>query len=307
MIAVLGGLAAAVAWAGSALSSSRSSRLTDPLSVVAGMMLIGLLICVPIMAAQGVPAGLKGMAWLWLALSGAGNVAGLLLTYAAFRTGQVALITPLVSTEGAVAALIAVAAGESLSAAASGALALATLGVCLASIKPSQTAPGSVRPEPVVPGPGLAKPGYRATRLPERTGHLKVVTLALLAALVFGASLYGTARAGASLPSDWVVPAPRIVGTLVVALPLVVKRRLRLPRVAIPFIIVSGLCEVAGFFAYTLASRHGIAVAAVLASQFSTVTVIAAYLLFGERLGRLQLTGVIAVIVGVSLLSAVTA
>lgn len=306
MIAVLGGLAAAVAWAGSALSSSRSSRLTDPLSVVAGMMLIGLVICVPIMAAQGVPAGLRGMAWLWLALSGAGNVAGLLLTYAAFRTGQVALVTPLVSTEGAVAALIAVAAGESLSAAASGALALAVLGVCLASVKPSQTAPGSAAPERV-PGSGLAKPGYRWTRLPERTGHLKVVTLALLAALVFGASLYGTARAGALLPSDWVVPAPRIVGSLVVALPLVVTRRLRLPRVAIPFIVVSGLCEVAGFFAYTLASRHGIAIAAVLSSQFSTVTVIAAYLLFGERLGRLQLAGVIAVIVGVSLLSAVTA
>lgn len=149
-------------------------------------------------------------------------------------------------------------------------------------------------------------PGYRWTRLPERTGHLKVVTLALLAALVFGASLYGTARAGALLPSDWVVPAPRIVGSLVVALPLVVTRRLRLPRVAIPFIVVSGLCEVAGFFAYTLASRHGIAIAAVLSSQFSTMTVIAAYLLFGERLGRLQLAGVIAVIVGVSLLSTVT-
>ena len=57
MIAVLGGLAAAVAWAGSALSSSRSSRLTDPLSVVAGMMLIGLVICVPIMAAQRSPRG----------------------------------------------------------------------------------------------------------------------------------------------------------------------------------------------------------------------------------------------------------
>ncbi len=132
------------------------------------------------------------------------------------------------------------------------------------------------------------------------------MTLALLAALVFGASLYGTARAGALLPSDWVVPAPRIVGSLVVALPLVVTRRLRLPRVAIPFIVVSGLCEVAGFFAYTLASRHGIAIAAVLSSQFSTMTVIAAYLLFGERLGRLQLAGVIAVIVGVSLLSTVT-
>ena len=308
MIAVFGGLAAAVAWAGSSLCSSRSSRLTDPLSVVAGMMLIGLLICAPIMAIQGVPAGLHGEAWLWLVLSGGCNIAGLLLTYAAFRTGQVALITPLVSTEGAVAALIAVAAGETLGAAAAGALTLATVGVCLASSRPSETAvPGPARPAPGVSRSVLPEPAYRDAGRPGLTGHVKVVALALAAALLFGAGLYTTARAGALLPSDWVVSAPRVVASVVLALPLVVMRRLRFPRAAVPFIVASGLCEVAGFFAYTLASRHGIAVAAVLSAQFSTVTVIAAYLLFGERLGHLQLAGVCAVIVGVSLLSAVTA
>ena len=308
MIAVLGGLGAAVAWAGSSLCSSRSSRLTDPLSVVAGMMLIGLVICVPIMAAQGVPAGLHGTAWLWLALSGGGNIAGLLLTYAAFRTGQVALISPLTSTEGAVAALIAVAAGESLGAVAAGALALATLGVCLASIKPGQAAvPAGVQPGPAGSGPALPRSSAGEADVPPPAGHARVVALALLAALVFGGSLYGTARAGALLPSDWVVPAPRVIGTAVLALPLIVTRRLRIPRLATPLVAASGVCEVAGFFSFTLGSRHGIAVASVLAAQFSTVSVIVAYLLFGERLGRLQLAGVVTVIVGVSLLSVATA
>jgi drug/metabolite transporter (DMT)-like permease len=288
LIAVLGGLAAAVAWAGSSLSSSRSSRLADPLAVVAGMMLVGLVICAPIAAAEGVPASLHGSAWLWLALSGAGNVGGLLITYAAFRLGQVSLVIPLVSCEGAIAAVIAVLAGERLGSAAAAALALAVVGVCMASIAPKRDA-----------GAELEQAG---------TGrHLAAVSLALVAALVFGGSLYATARAGAVLPSAWVVLSARVIGTVALAVPFTLARGLRLPRAALPFVVTSGICEVLGFFAYTLASRHGIAVAAVLSSQFSTLTVIGSYLLFGERLGRLQLVGVCTVIVGVSLISVATA
>ena len=40
--------------------------------------------------------------------------AGLLLSYHALRIGQVGLVAPLVSTEGAIAAVIAMFAGESL-------------------------------------------------------------------------------------------------------------------------------------------------------------------------------------------------
>lgn len=299
MIAVLGGLGAALAWAVSSLCSSRSSRLTDPLAVVAGMMVVGLVICAPIAAGEGVPAKLHGSAWLWLVLAGGGNVAGLLITYAAFRIGQVSLVTPLISTEGAVAAVIAVIAGESLGATAAAALLLAAVGVCMASLAPTRNA-----------GPAAAAgPASTAGPAPHAGAgsHLLVVSLALGAALVFGLSLYSTARAGAVLPSVWVVLSARAVGTLVLALPLGLSGRLRLPRAARPFVLASGICEVAGFFAYTLGSRHGIAVAAVISAQFSTLVVIVGYALFGERLTRLQLLGVCTVIVGVSLVSVATA
>jgi drug/metabolite transporter (DMT)-like permease len=48
-------------------------------------------------------------------------------------------------------------------------------------------------------------------------------------------------------------------------------------------------------------------VAAVLSSQFAALAGIAAYILFGERLSRLQLAGVVTVVVGVAVLSALRA
>ena len=42
MLAILGGVGAAAAWAVSVLCSSRSSRLIDPMAVVAWVMLVGL-------------------------------------------------------------------------------------------------------------------------------------------------------------------------------------------------------------------------------------------------------------------------
>ena len=249
-------------------------------------MLIGLLICGPLAAAHGVPVRLHGMAWVWLALSGGGNVAGLMLTYAAFRQGQVSLVLPLTSTEGAIAAVIAVFAGETLSSAAAAALLLATVGVCLASIRPT-----------VPDEPGAS----------HNDNHFKVVALALSAALLFGVSLYATARAAAELPSAWVVLSARVVGTVVLAVPMMLAGKLRLPRPAIPFVIASGICEVLGFFSYNAGSGHSIAITAVLASQFATLSVIGSYVLFGERLGRIQLVGVCTVIVGVSVLSVATA
>ena len=50
-----------------------------------------------------------------------------------------------------------------------------------------------------------------------------------------------------------------------------------------------------------------IAVAAVLSSQFATLSALAGYLVFGERLSRLQLLGVLVVISGVAVLSVLRA
>ena len=95
MIAVLGGLGAAVAWSISTLCSSRSSRMMEPMAVVALIMVVGLVITGPIAAANGVP-NFDAESLTWLFISGAGNVGGLVLTYKALRIGQVALVAPLV-------------------------------------------------------------------------------------------------------------------------------------------------------------------------------------------------------------------
>jgi len=60
---------------------------------------------------------------------------------------------------------------------------------------------------------------------------------------------------------------------------------------------------VLGFFSFTIGARHGIAVTAVLASQFAAFAAIASYWLFGERLSRVQASGVATVIAGVAVLS----
>jgi drug/metabolite transporter (DMT)-like permease len=283
MLAVLGGLGAAVAWAISTLCSSRSSRMMEPIAVVGLIMLVGLVITAPIAAAKGVPS-FDAESLTWLLISGGGNVGGLILTYKALRIGQVALVAPLVSTEGAIAATISLLAGESLAPGVGAALALIALGVCLSSVPESAgTERRLVRDQPAS------------------------VLFAVAAALVFGTSLYATGRAAASLPSTWVVLSARLIGTLALAIPLAATGRLRLVRPAIPLIVVAGICEVLGFYSYTAGARHGIAVAAVLSSQFATIAAVVAYFLFKERLNRIQLAGVSSVIVGVALLSALRA
>ena len=70
-----------------------------------------------------------------------------------------------------------------------------------------------------------------------------------------------------------------------------------------PLVLLSGCCEVLGFASYAEGSRHGIAVSAVLASQFAALAAVGAFLVFHERLARVQLAGVAAIVVGVGVLS----
>jgi drug/metabolite transporter (DMT)-like permease len=283
VLAILGGIGAAAMWAVSVVCSSRSSRLIEPMAVVAWVMLVGLVIAAPLAAVTGVPTNLHGSALVWLILSGAGNVGGLIINYYALRIGQVSLVAPIVSTEGAIAAIIAVLAGQSLAASVAGALLVIVIGVVLASVPPR------------------ARADHDAAR------HPTAVILALTSTVAFGVSLYATGRAGAELPASWVVLSARLIGAVALALPLALAGRLRLTSRAAPFVVASGLAEVAGFYSYTLGSRHGLAIAAVLSSQFAVLAVAASYVLFGERLSRTQLAGVACVLLGVAALSALRA
>lgn len=283
LTAILGGLGAAAAWTVSTVCSSRSSRMLDPSAVVGWVMVFGLLVSGPLALAGGIPPALHGSALVWLACAGVGNVVGLLFTYAGMRSGQVALVAPVVSTEGAMAALIAIVAGESIAPGVGVTLAVIVLGIALASV------PG----EP--------------THERHTARHLQVVVLAVCAALAFGGSLYAAGRAGATLPGAWVAAAARIVGVPVLAVPLALAGRLRLTRRALPLVVASGVCEVLGFYAYTAGARHGIAIAAVLSSQFGSFAALVGFLFLNERLSRVQVVGVVVAVMGVAVLSALQA
>lgn len=71
-----------------------------------------------------------------------------------------------------------------------------------------------------------------------------------------------------------------------------------------PLVVTSGICEVLGFALFTMGAAHGIAVSSVLVSEFGAIAAIAAFVLFRERLARIQLAGVGAIVLGVGALSA---
>jgi drug/metabolite transporter (DMT)-like permease len=278
MLAVLGGLGAALAFATTTLCASRSTRMIGPFSVLAWTMLVGFCLVIPWAVLEGVPASLDGVSAGWLAAAGLGNAGGLLLTYSALRVGKVGIVAPIVSTEGAVAAAISILAGEQIAKGSGLMLAVIALGIVLAA-------------------------AARAPNADTLRADSKFVPLyAVCAAFCFGVSIYATGRASDSLPVGWAIAPPRVAGVLFVAVPLLVSSRLRLTRSALPLVAVAGVAEVLGFASYALGSRHGIAVSAVLASQFAAIAAIAAYFLFHERLTRVQLAGVVLIVAGVAAL-----
>jgi drug/metabolite transporter (DMT)-like permease len=280
MLAIAGGLGAAILFATSTLCSSRSARMIGPASVLAWVMVVGLIAIAPALVATGPPDLGTGSVAL-LALGGVGNVLGLLLTYAALRVGKVGIVASIVSTEGAIAAVLAVIAGEALSPGAGVTLALIAAGIVLASR-------------------GAEADGAPADRR-------RAVLLAVAGAAAFGASLYATGRVGADVGAAWAVLPARIVGVVAIAMPLAASSRLDLTRPALPLVVTSGVCEVLGFALFTLGARHGIAVSSVLVSEFGAIAAVAAFVLFRERLARTQVAGVAAIVLGVGALSALQA
>ncbi len=285
MSPILAGMLTAFAYAISTLSSARSSRLAGAVPAVAGVMLVGSVLLLPIAlfvtpipAAPPVPAGtLVGSA-----VAGAANVVGLLLAYAAYRIGAVGVVSTIGSTEGAIAAIISVLAGESLAPGSGPALAVVAVGVVLAA-----TGGGHELEE------GVAI---------SRARSLRAAGLAMGAALMLGSGLFISGRVSATLPPAWVVLPGRLVGVAVVTIPIVLMGRARIPLRAIPFILLTGFVEVVGLVSFSIGARQDIAVTSVLASMFAPMAAIAAFVLFRERLAPRQIVGIALVVVGIALL-----
>jgi len=155
---------------------------------------------------------------------------------------------------------------------------------------------GSRRPVRLRPRHGREDPA--ATR--------RSIILAIAAAAAFSIGLITSARLG-DVPISWILLTSRAVGVVLIAVPLAARGRLRLPRRALPLVVVSGVLEALGSALYVTGAHASPAMAAVLSSQFAAIAVLSAFILFGERLARVQFAGITLVGVGVTALAIVRA
>ena len=279
MIASGGGLGAALG-----LGARGRGRLSLDEDDRAGLgarawgMLVGILVCAVPLGLAGVPEFSAETAG-WLAVSGVGNLLGLFLLYVALQAGKVGVVVPIASTCGGIAAVIAVAAGEPVSAGIGVALVALAAGAALASAAADDVTP--TRSRGVAPG----------------------VVVAVAAALAWGVAIYAGGRLSSELPLAWVLLSTRAVGVLAVTIPFAAAGRLRYDRRALPYLLVAGVGEVVGYASFLWGARDGIAVSSVLAGQNAALAAVIAYLLFRERLARIQVAGVALIAAGIAALA----
>lgn len=303
MIAILGGLTGALLWSISTVTSARASRLVGSVSVVAWAMLVGLLLDLPFLVLAGPPPALEPLGLLYLVVSGLSNIVGLVFVVRALQLGKIGLVTAICSTEGAVGAVLAILAGESVTPWVALTLLWIAGGIVFVALVAEEASPHEAE----------AEAGALAAVLPAPRRHVdpaharRSIVLAALAALVFGAGLFTTGQAGRLLPIAWAVLPARLFGVLLLLIPLVATRRLRLTREAVPLVTLIGFCELAGTAAYATGAQESVAIAAVLVSQFAALAAVIAFFVYGERLTLRQRSGVVAIALGVALLAALRA
>jgi drug/metabolite transporter (DMT)-like permease len=277
VIGVLLAAFTACTWGSISVLEARVSRALGGPSALAWIFGVGLLVIVPIALVHGIPEA-SASAWAWAMVASVCSLAGLAMMFTALQYGRVGLVTATISSQGAFASIYAAIGGQALHVLSPVAIAVSAAGTFVL----------------IGSGGGPVAPPR------ERRGIL----LALGAACFTGLSLYAAARGGSSIGADWVVACVRVSSVAMVLVPLAATRRLKSPRGMIVPTVISGVAEVAAFGAYIAASdRIGVAVPAVIASQFALIAAAVGWFVLGERLGARQLAGAGAILAGVTALT----
>ena len=255
-------------------SASRRNALLVVLAVAqaTGLVAIGALV-----AARG--DGPPGARFLALAvLAGVVGTIGLAALYRGLAVGSMSVVAPIAGTAAVIPVVAGVAIGEKPSALQNAGIALALVGVVLASRTPA--APD--RAGRVAPGVGLAV--------------LAAVTIGVFLVVLDAASEGDPYWASLTQRST----SAAILWTAVLAL----RRPLGISGQDRALLPVVGILDVAGNTLFAVATTKGlIGVVSVLASLYPVVTVALARLLHDERMSPPQAVGVAAAFAGVALIT----
>lgn len=247
-------------------------------AVVLAQSTIGLLLTVVIVAARAEPMpGAHDM--LLAGVSAVAGIAGLTAFYRGMAVGTMSVVAPISATAAVIPITVGVATGERPSAVQAVGLALAFVGVVLASREP----PGGVEERRAAKGVGFA----------------------LLAAAGFG-TFFVLMDAASDADPYWAIMANRVVGVALLAFAFLLLRPAPLPgRADIPALVAIGLLDVGANGLFAVASTEGlVSVVATLASLYPVVTILLARHVLHERLAPSQQWGVLVALAGVAAISA---
>jgi drug/metabolite transporter (DMT)-like permease len=272
-VTVAFGLIAAAMWAAADVLNQQVARRAGSLAALWAVLVLVLPLAIVLaLVTDGLPTTADARPLGAAVLAGILDAAALGLFLRALRDGDLAIVGPLAALEGGFAAIGSVLLGADLARS-------AAIGIPLAVI-----------------GGALAAMSGRA-RLDRGAGA------ALGAAVVFAAVLLllqTAAEAGAMTA----VAVSRVASVACVA-PFAARAGIvRVPAPIRRAALGAGIVDVLGFAAYTHAAHIGsLAVAAVAASQFATITVIVGVVALGERPRRHQWVGIALTLVGVAILA----
>jgi drug/metabolite transporter (DMT)-like permease len=285
LLTVVSGLASAFGYAVHDYLLVRVVRSASVWTALLWVMLVGLAILLPLaLIVDGVPGGDgQWRAAGFAAASGVLEFLGLGALLKGLSTGNLSVVTPLGSLSGGFAAVIAIVLGETLPPVAWVGLPLAVIGGLMASV---ERAPESALGE------------SRRTRATAGAGW------ALLSAALFAGTLLLFAEATV-LPPVTLAAIGRLATTLIVVPVALLTGGVVLPRRFRGRAAAAGVVDAGAFVALAAAITLGpVAIASVTVAQAGTWAVIIGLVLLRERLGRVQLAGVVLTCVAITILAA---
>ena len=278
MISILFGLSSALAWGAADFCGGLASRKTKAYQAVLFGEAVGLALLLAAAFISG-EAPIGWSAWLLCAIAGSMGVLGLLLFFMAMTKGQMSVAAPVSALTAAILPVIAGSFGDGFP----GWLTLAGFALALAAIW------------------FISQPDGGSKNLRLRLADLR---LPLLAGVGFGV-YFILLHHGSQNGFFWPMVSSRLAGVVTMVIYTLATRQPFLPTKSVwPLLILNGVLDVSGNGLYILAGQAGrMDVAAVLASLYPASTVLLAGVFLNERLNRLQLTGILAALGSIVLMT----
>lgn len=238
--------------------------------------LVLLLLVLPFLPA----AAVSSRDWVWGFVAGLSGGIGVALLYRALAVGAMAVVAPTTAVIAAmIPVLFALALGERLRLLTWGGVALALLAIALVS------RPASHDQKPRQPKSRALPPGFG---------------LALLSGVAVGLFFLSLARTTMNA-GMWPLVAARIASIVLFgSIALVTGRTLLMSRTAAATAVTGGALDMAANALYMIAARIGpLSIVVTLASLYPASTVLLARVVLGERLGVIQICGIVCALAAV--------